>query len=522
MQPPMFDILHNFAEGNLNAEQTILKMNELRTSVTSLSDENIAQLAETILTKAPNVRDSFSKGIQKYSDNIEQQKLVSDAFKKYVTSIAERNADVHKVLSCFEPNYLLESQTQELLLEELKHADIPELLQAAKSSSALRNFADDNALWIPIAKRLGFDDIDPNKSVKELVKSRYQMLRQQIKDTPFLLNDAIAIKNEEVKTEMLKLPPTVQNILALQHHLIKARMRYRFRASIQQQDVKEALAVPSAENNHFLEKWMKARDKLTVWNKISQAAQIAMPTLDMTTGKKMIDQAEGFSAWMQANHAQLAILQDLDLSEQSLTSLPSEIGNLIGLTNLHLYNNRLISLPLEIGNLTALTALDLSLNKLTSVPPEIGNLSELTVLDLSQNKLTSLPPQIWNLTGLTTLNLSENRFDSLPSEIGNLTTLTNLYLDHNQLASLPSEIWNLTGLTDLNLGSNLIASLPHEIGLLHNLKNLYLENNQLTSLPQEIRNMITLTTLHLYGNMISSYPPTFFTNLVSLGDLRLR
>jgi len=42
--------------------------------------------------------------------------------------------------------------------------------------------------------------------------------------------------------------------------------------------------------------------------------------------------------------------------------------------------------------------LNLSDNQLTSLPPEIAKLTNLTSLDLSRNQLTSLPPEITKLS----------------------------------------------------------------------------------------------------------------------------
>ena len=44
-------------------------------------------------------------------------------------------------------------------------------------------------------------------------------------------------------------------------------------------------------------------------------------------------------------------LQTFDLYNKKLSSLPTEIGNLINLQILNVFNNQLSSLPAEIGNL---------------------------------------------------------------------------------------------------------------------------------------------------------------------------
>jgi Leucine-rich repeat (LRR) protein len=49
--------------------------------------------------------------------------------------------------------------------------------------------------------------------------------------------------------------------------------------------------------------------------------------------------------------------------------------------------------------------LNLSGNSLTSVPPELARLTSLQRLDLSANQLTSLPPELAQLTNLRELYL---------------------------------------------------------------------------------------------------------------------
>jgi len=251
----------------------------------------------------------------------------------------------------------------------------------------------------------------------------------------------------------------------------------------------------------------------------------------------------------------------LNLSELGLTSLPSEIGNLINLTELNLSKNKLTSLPNEIGNLINLQKLYLSGgivgwgrydNQLISLPPEIGKLINLKVLDLRDNKLTSLPPEIGKLINLKELDLSSNQFTSLPSFITQLTkleelktilkipkeineflglnrakrriaeaeatldlsllyltslpnirhliNLTELDLKHNQLTSLPNIIDGLINLTKLDLSDNHLTSLPNEIGALINLKVLDLTKNKLASLPLSLKRMIKLDKLVIGDN----------------------
>ena len=157
------------------------------------------------------------------------------------------------------------------------------------------------------------------------------------------------------------------------------------------------------------------------------------------------------------------------------------------------------------------TSLDLSDNELTVLPLEIGQLSNLTELDLSYNQLTALPPTIAQLTNLLVLNLSGNQLTGLPSEISQLTHLKKLMLGDvfggNQFISLPPAISQLNNLTVLGLGGNQLTVLPPTIEQLNHLTMLDIRWNQLTTLPPEIGHLALLRELYLDGNPLISPPP---------------
>ena len=130
--------------------------------------------------------------------------------------------------------------------------------------------------------------------------------------------------------------------------------------------------------------------------------------------------------------------------------------------------------------LTALTTLDLADNRLTALPSDLGSLTTLTSLDLSGNALSGeAPDSIGDLTALTTLDLSGNRFTDVHADFNALTSLTTLDLSDNRLAAanfadIATAISAMTALTSLDLSGNadLSGSIPAALRMLPALESL--------------------------------------------------
>jgi Leucine-rich repeat (LRR) protein len=116
----------------------------------------------------------------------------------------------------------------------------------------------------------------------------------------------------------------------------------------------------------------------------------------------------------------------LDLSFNSLTSLPASLGSCVNLQEIWVNNNQLTSLP-DLSGLS-LTRLDVSHNKLTS----ISNINSI-IIDAAHNELTSI------------------------SNLGHITSIINL--DHNQLTDIETPICQLPNLQILNICNNPINSV---------------------------------------------------------------
>ncbi len=116
-----------------------------------------------------------------------------------------------------------------------------------------------------------------------------------------------------------------------------------------------------------------------------------------------------FNASSISNKNQIKIL---NLSNNNLKSLPSEIGEFVNLEELYLDNNILEgAIVAEIRKMTHLKILSAKNNNLTGIPAEIGQLSNLYSIDFSNNSIDTMPNEIQNIkNNLKVFNLSGNRF----------------------------------------------------------------------------------------------------------------
>ena len=123
-------------------------------------------------------------------------------------------------------------------------------------------------------------------------------------------------------------------------------------------------------------------------------------------------------------------MQRLDVSNNKLSSISSEIGNLAKLRYLHLSYNQITLIPSEIGNLASLQKLKITDNKLTTIPPEIGKLTKIVFREPIDDAKRD-----WKLGQFAVFKQQSIDVDS-HQRLEIWLNLETLYLDNNQLTTM--------------------------------------------------------------------------------------
>ena len=152
-------------------------------------------------------------------------------------------------------------------------------------------------------------------------------------------------------------------------------------------------------------------------------------------------------------------------------ALPSTWSSL-SISDINLSNNKLESIPSELFQISTLVSLNLSKNKLRALPSNLDFQSplykcrKLTRLDLSSNQLQTLPEDLFFVLGsnLEEFNAQNNQIESLPPALWVCTRLHTLLLGHNRLSQL-HYFSNIKYFYDQDYSRNLINSLHVERGV---------------------------------------------------------
>ncbi|KAL1146050.1 hypothetical protein V6Z11_A11G343800 [Gossypium hirsutum] len=223
--------------------------------------------------------------------------------------------------------------------------------------------------------------------------------------------------------------------------------------------------------------------------------------------------------WVQVTFKLPSLLQ-LHLSGCRLEDDPSfiSVNSTKSLIVLDLSENSLSSVPKSIFSLHALVSIDLRWNYLKGpIPDYFGNISFLEVLDLTRTSLnSSIPNSLYSLNRLQFLSLSDNQLQgTISSAIGNLSSVTHLDLSYNDMLEgrLPT---SLEHLSYLSLAQNKIS------GDLSSLEFFDVSENELNgTFPPCFGQLKSLETLGFGYNLFEGVVlETYFSNLTRLTALR--
>ncbi len=184
--------------------------------------------------------------------------------------------------------------------------------------------------------------------------------------------------------------------------------------------------------------------------------------------------------------------------------------------NIEIATQRII-LCYRIENQVLMENLDLSNLSLLSLPDHFSLLIFVKNLDLSNNNLFVLPQNFHRLNSLERLNLSHNSFLSFP-EIRRATSLENIQLDHNFISQVPDYVRNLPRLAKISLSNNRFTDFPNP-SILINLSSLNLSGNQIQNLPDNLSVMQNMRFIDLSLNRSIIYPTDALSKLLTIDSL---
>lgn len=174
-------------------------------------------------------------------------------------------------------------------------------------------------------------------------------------------------------------------------------------------------------------------------------------------------------------------------------------GELAGIRRLKLACG-LTTFPPEIYDLAeSLEILDLSGNSLTSLPDDLPRLHRLRIVFCSDNQFTVLPPVLGACPELTMIGFKANRIREVPAA-SLPPKLRWLVLTDNDIETLPDKLGDCGELQKLMLAGNRLTALPPSLAHCAKLELLRIAANRLTQLPAWLLSLPRLTWLAYAGN----------------------
>lgn len=194
-------------------------------------------------------------------------------------------------------------------------------------------------------------------------------------------------------------------------------------------------------------------------------------------------------------------LLDLNVIDKNITD-PLKIKRL------DLSSNSLVSLPSDIGILSELIVLNLANNKLQSLPESLKSLQKLNNLDIRRNDFTELPAVLGE-TNIKSLIVSSNRLSDI-KVLQDIKSLKVVDLSSNKLKEIGTLFSNDNEVRSLNLASNYIQDVSELLSVLSSLERLDISENLLTSIPKTANTLKEIVDIDFSLNEIITIDEAFF------------
>ena len=213
-------------------------------------------------------------------------------------------------------------------------------------------------------------------------------------------------------------------------------------------------------------------------------------------------------------------LYSIDLSQNYLTEIPTELFTLPHLLTLVLCNNQINKIPLDnLPNATKLNKLLLDHNCISYVPPSWRIPKSLQSLSLRHNQIRSFTVNE-PMTHLLEIGLSNNEMEEFSLQAPKLRHLS---LRSNQFRKPPECLGDLASLTSLDISANPLTSFPPSLAFLESLVALDISqiplDTQIPSLQTSVFRLVALKSLSMsscFTQSVALPPLKNLENLVSL------
>jgi leucine-rich repeat protein SHOC2 len=188
----------------------------------------------------------------------------------------------------------------------------------------------------------------------------------------------------------------------------------------------------------------------------------------------------------------------LDLSFNTISTLPDFFGNILELRTFKIAHNCLTDLPSVVACLSKISTLDLSYNALNFFPPQLIFLKAMQQLVLEGNNCVVFDERMPKvMLQMLTLDCRECHITSIPESFGMLTNLVSMNFSNNVIKYLPSSIETCISLTRIEMCCCDLRRIPDSVAHCTSLQQILINSNPIESLCKALLKLSALTQLEI-------------------------